>query len=227
MKPFLSISNVANPSSPVNMTALTSEGGVWTHLQGETGADWTWYRGIFTYSKTEGGNLNTITSFGTGISSPGTGSILTGTWDVPDENSQATPTNNQTRYFDIATGNTNVGIKWVGLAAPHNQRRTFTFIGTNDPAGGVYTATITLSDGTVSPVSVVMNTTQGFTCVYTGGSYDATVDIEIRMTSAATFYTSVLFVQAAYIALPTPATKPTGWTNYLKLIGHYGTTENA
>jgi hypothetical protein len=224
---FISGAAVANSGSPYDMSALTCAGGVFTELQGFTGADWfqATGNGPATRWKREGGRQLSFTWSLAG-GSLSNNSLKAITWTQRDEGNAsdigAVP-GDTSPSSQVLNGNVNSYIDWNGTIIADQSLRTFKWRGANntDDVFGTYQVTASFADSskTMTPFNLGNGDT-GFDISFTS-LLPTFLNVRITCT-AKPGATAYLFNQLGWLVVPTPPILPRGFTRELLRRGITG-----
>lgn len=216
-KPICVLATETPITSP-NASALTSPGGTFSQLDGDTGADWLiWRSDNAPFTKTQGGHQLAMTvSSG---SPTGSTTLNTISFDPADSTGNPASPTSDTRVLNAAV---NDYIRYSSIVADQNTR-TFHLQGNNagDGAAGTFLVTATLSDGSVAPQTTTITGTGvfGLKCTFVAQTV-CTLQIELKCTASPSGPNLSYFMpQFVWLAIPTPEVKPRGTLKYLLTRG--------
>ena len=202
--PFIRFATATNPPS-LDLSAVTSAGGVWNELQGHTGADWALYDNgsPFPRIKKEGGAQLGFDLFNNGgiFPSYGLNSLSTITWTAGDDSQSQGGSRTTCTVVNLAPSQASAGLRFSSIVAVRGQSRRLTFVGKTE--NGTYQAQASMADGSASATFAITNG-QGFTLDYHPGpdTTETTLTLSIQRT-ASNGTDGYIYTQALYIAIPT------------------------
>lgn len=226
--PILQVFLTTAPATPFNVSAATCPGGVWSELQGFTGADWVQTRGGGgTIRKTEGNGQITVNPGGASVDAPQQNERVIQRF-AQDVGESGTGINSHDVSAMYVSDGPAIGGADITAPAGMEFTRTINVLGAA-AMRGAYSLTASLSDASAPPITMSLsNNVQyrfdtasiSFQCVFRGGSPSATLLLAIRNTRLDNpgNYLALL-PQLVWMPIPVKTLKPRSAKSYSTWIG--------